>query len=104
MQARLLTLLFITGLLFAQQAKIPLANFSGTVHGVSSKKITIENADGNLLDFDIDHKTKIFRGKKQIHATNLATGNVVTIEARQVMAQFLIAVTITAQLKADNEK
>ena len=99
MLARALTLFFIAGLLFAQQAKIPLANFSGTVHGVSNKRITIENADGNLLDFDIDHKTKVFRAKKEIHATDLATGDVVTIEARQVMAQFLIAVTITVQPK-----
>ena len=99
MLARILTLLLTCGLLFAQQEKVPLGNFSGTVHGVSSKRITIENADGNLLDFDIDHKTKIFRDKKQIHATDLATGDVVTIEARQVMAQFLIAVTIKAQAK-----
>jgi len=98
MLARFLSLFLFVALLAAQD-KIPLANFSGTVHGVSSKKITIENADGNLLDFDIDRKTKIFRNKKQIHANDLATGDTVTIEARQVMAQFLIAVTITVQAK-----
>jgi len=87
----------MAGLLAAQQAKIPLANFSGTVHGVSSKKITIETAEGNLLDFDIDRKTKILRDKKQIHATDLSTGDAVSIEARQIMSRFLIAVTITAQ-------
>jgi len=87
----------LAGLLAAQQAKIPLANFSGTVHGVSGKKITIETAEGNLVDFDIDRKTRILRNKKQIHATDLSTGDTVSIEARQVMARFLIAVTITAQ-------
>lgn len=87
------------GLLVAQ--KVPLATFSGVVHGVSDKRITIENAEGNLVDFDIDHKTRVFRDKKQIHASDLATGDLVTIEARQVMARFLIAVIITVQPKPE---
>jgi len=90
--------LLVAGLLFAQ--KIPPASFSGTVHGVSSKQITIEKDDGNLLDFDIDRKTRILRGNKKIAATDLESGEVVTIDAREVMGKFLIAVTITAQPKS----
>ena len=97
---RLVALLMIAGLLAGQEATIPLATFSGTVHGVSSKLITIENSDGNLVDFEVNRKTRVMRGKKEISISNLATGDSVTIEARQERARFaliLIAVTITAQ-------
>ena len=79
------------------QSKIPLATFHGTVHGVSNKTITIETEDGNLVDFEINRKTRIVRAKKEIHATDLETGDVVTIDAKQEMVRFLVAVTITAQ-------
>ena len=82
--------------------KIPLATFTGTVHGVSSKQVTIENSDGNLVDFEINRKTRVMRGKKQIAVLDLATGETVTIEARQERSAFfvigkLIAVTVTAE-------
>ncbi len=83
----------------AQTPKLPPATFSGTVHGVSNKQITIETAEGNLLDFDINHKTKILRGKKQIATSELDTGDKVTIDAREEMGRFLIALVITAQSK-----
>jgi Cu/Ag efflux protein CusF len=97
---RLVAFLLIAGLLAGQQVALPVATFSGTVHGVSSKKITIENSDGNLVDFDVNRKTRVMRGKKEISVSNLATGDSVTIEARQERARFaliLTAVTITAQ-------
>jgi Cu/Ag efflux protein CusF len=100
MLLRLVALLMIAGLLVAQQVTLPLANFTGTVHGVSSKKITIENSDGNLVDFDVNRKTRVLRGKKEISISGLTTGDSVTIEARQERARFaliLTAVTITAQ-------
>jgi hypothetical protein len=87
-------LLVLSALVVAQQ--IPLATFDGTVHGVSGKQITIENADGNLVDFEINGKTRVMRGKKKISARDLKTGDTVTIEARQAMERYLIAVTITA--------
>jgi hypothetical protein len=93
-------LLMIAGLLAGQELPLPLANFSGTVHGVSSKQITIENADGNLVDFQVNRKTQVLRGKKEIPISKLATGDSVTIEARQERARYaliLVAVTITAQ-------
>jgi hypothetical protein len=98
MVLRLIVLLG-TALAVVGQTKLPLATFSGTVHGVSNKQITIETAEGNLLDFEINRKTSVMRGKKQIHASDLSTGDAVTIEARREMARFLIAVIITAQPK-----
>jgi len=89
--------LLLAGLLSAQ--KLPPATFTGTVHGSSSKQVTIENEDGNLLDFEINRKTKITREKKHVSANELETGDVVTIEARQEMGRFLVAVSITAQGK-----
>src|SRR6266850_2144000 len=97
---RLVALLIAVGLLAGQQVALPVATFSGTLHGVSSKRITIENPDGNLVDFEVNRKTRVMRGKKVISISGLATGDSVTIEARQERARFaliLIAVTITAQ-------
>jgi hypothetical protein len=79
--------------------KIPPATFHGTVHDVSKKKMTIENEDGNLLDFDINRKTRLMRGKTDISSEDFAIGEPVTIEARQEMGRFLVAVSITAEPK-----
>jgi len=100
MLMRFVALLMATWLLAGQEATIPLATFSGTVHGVSSKLITIENSDGNLVDFEVNRKTRVMRGKKQISISGLATGDSVTIEVRQERSrykQILTAVSITAQ-------
>lgn len=100
MLLRLLSVVLSTAFLIsAQTAHVPPATFSGTVHGVSNKQITIETSEGNLLDFDINRKTKIMRGKKQIAAGDLDTGDTVTIDAREEMGKFLIALVITAQPK-----
>lgn len=95
---RYLSLLLLFALLAAAQ-KLPLASFNGVVHGVSNKKITIETTEGNLVDFDINKKTRILRGKKSIAASDLQTGDSVTIDAREEFGEFLIAVVITAQSK-----
>jgi hypothetical protein len=97
MALRILMLL-VVGLLLAQ--KIPPATFHGTVHDVSKKKMTIENEDGNLLDFDINRKTHLLRGKAEISSEDFVTGEPVTIEARQEMGKFLVAVSITAEPKS----
>jgi uncharacterized membrane protein len=86
-------------LISAQTVHVPPATFNGTIHGVSNKQITIETAEGNLLDFDINRKTKVMRGKKQIAASELDTGDQVIIDAREEMGKFLIALVITAQPK-----
>src|SRR5579864_6086279 len=100
MLSRLINIILASAILAGSQApKAPLATFNGTVHGISNKQITIETAEGNLVDFDINRNTKIMRGKKQIKASDLETGDMVTIDARQQMVKYLIAVVITARPK-----
>jgi hypothetical protein len=94
-------IVFLAAGLLVAQVKIPPATFHGTVHGVSNKQVTIENEDGNLLDFEVNRKTSVMRGKNKISSTDLESGEPVTIEARQEMGRFLVAVSITAQPKKD---
>lgn len=97
--ARLTVALLLLAMLVTAQerAQVPLANFAGIVHGISKKQITIENQEGNLVDFEINRKTKVLRGKKEINPEEIMSGDHVSIEARQVMLKFLIAVVITVQ-------
>src|SRR5580658_4023451 len=78
-------------------AQIPVANFSGTVHDISKKQVTSDTGDGNLLDFEINRKTKVMRGKQEIKPEEIRTGDQITIEGRQEMLKFLVAVVITVQ-------
>lgn len=85
--------------------KIPPANFSGTVHGISKKHLVLETSEGNLIDFDINGKTRVMRGKKKIEPDDLQTGDAVTIEAQQEPSRyqtFLLALTITESDKPKN--
>jgi DNA/RNA endonuclease YhcR with UshA esterase domain len=78
-------------------AQVALANFSGAVHAISKKQITIDTGDGNLLDFEINRKTKVLRGKREIKPEEIRSGDQVTIEGRQEMLRFFVAVVITVQ-------
>jgi hypothetical protein len=78
-------------------AQVALANFSGSVHNISRKQITIQSVGGNLVDFDINRKTKVMRGKAEIKPEDVMPGDEVTIEARQEMLKFLVAVVITVR-------
>ena len=92
------SLLLAAALLAAlADGQVPLANFTGTVHDISKKQVTIDTGDGNLLDFEINRKTKVMRVKKEIKAEEIMTGDQVTIEGRQEMLRFLVAVVITVQ-------
>ena len=86
----------------AAQTRTPLAIFSGTIHGASKKQVTIENPEGNLVDFEINGKTRVLRGKKKISPQDLKTGDEVTIEARQELVQYLVAVTISVRDQPKN--
>lgn len=97
---RLLLPILLAATLAAQ--KIPPAEFNGTIHGVSKKHLVLETAEGNLIDFDVNAKTRVMRGKKKIELEDLQTGDAVTIEARQEPSfsqSFLLALSITASNK-----
>jgi len=103
MSPRLLLIALLAAALAAQ--KLPPAEFSGTVHGVSKNHLVLETAEGNLVDFDVNGKTQVLRGKKKIELEELQTGDAVTIEARQEPSRrqiFLMALTITASDKPKN--
>ncbi len=91
-------LLLFSALLAAQNKKVPLANFTGAVRSASNKRITIENQEGNLVDFDITGKTRVMSGKKKIRPADLKSGDEVTIEAHEEireLGQYLVAEIIT---------
>ncbi len=89
-------------LALAVAAQVPLANFTGAVHAISKKQITIESTEGNLVDFEINRKTKTMRGKEEIKPEDIMSGDQVTIEAHQEMSKFLVAVVITVQTPPKN--
>jgi hypothetical protein len=94
---RRLGFLLLSAALLAAQ-KVPLATFTGTVRSASNKRITIENQEGNLVDFDITGKTRVMSGKKKIRAEDLKSGDQVTIEAHEeirILGQYLVADIIT---------
>ena len=91
--------LLALGLLF--QAKLPLAHFTGKIHGTTKKQVIIDTEEGNQVEFAIDRKTRIQRGNKSAGASDLKTGDSVAIEARQEMLGYLVAVTITAEAKPE---
>jgi hypothetical protein len=97
---RVLLAILLAAILAAQ--KLPPAEFSGSIHGVSKNHLVLETAEGNLIDFDVNGKTQVLRGKKKIELEDLKTGEAVTIEARQEPSRyqvFLMALTITASGK-----
>jgi hypothetical protein len=101
--ARLTGALLVAALVIAElMAQIPLANFTGAVHDISKKQMTVDTGDGNLLDFEINRKTKVMRGKKEIKPEEIAPGDQVSIEARQEMLKFLVAIVITVQTPPDS--
>jgi len=94
---RVLLAILLAATLAAQ--KLPPAEFSGTIHGVSKNHLVLETTEGNLIDFDVNGKTQVLRAKKKIELQDLRTGEAVTIEARQEPSRyqvFLMALTSTA--------
>lgn len=85
----------LVGLVFQSNA-IPLAHFSGKVKGATKKVITIETEEGNVVEFSINRKTRIQRGKKAISSSELKTGDPVTVDARQELLGYLVAVEVSA--------
>jgi hypothetical protein len=70
-------------LLPAQIFEPPLATFSGVVEEIDGKKITLEDADSNTLQFVLTHKTRYFAGSKKIKASDIKPGDRVSIETKR---------------------
>jgi hypothetical protein len=70
-------------LLLPAQMEQPLATFSGVVQEIDGKKIALEDADGNTLQFVLTHKTRYFAGGKKIKASDIKPGDRVSIETKR---------------------
>jgi hypothetical protein len=76
------------------QAQEPMPNFSGTIHGIDSKLLTLEVPGPNLLEFRCSKKTKYFDGSKKIASSDLKPGDRVAVEARRALDGTLDAVNV----------
>jgi len=83
-------------LLLFQSSPVPLAHFTGRIHGVTRKDVTIDTEEGNVIEFVINRKTRAERSGKTIPVTALKTGDAVGIDARQELLGYLVAVSIKA--------
>ena len=72
----------------------PVATFEGTVTGVQHKKILVDDAEGNTMDFYTTKKTRIFDGDKEIKPAQLKTGDHVRVEAQRHMDGTVDAVNV----------
>jgi hypothetical protein len=71
-----------------------LADFSGTLLGIDSKKLTLDQPDSNALDFICSKKTKYYDGSKKIKPSDLKPGDMVSVEARLGIDGALEAVNV----------
>jgi hypothetical protein len=72
----------------------PLANFVGVVRGSSSKSLTMEDPDSNIVQFDCSRKTRYFDKGKAIKASALKPADRVSVEARRTLDGRLEAVNV----------
>jgi uncharacterized ubiquitin-like protein YukD len=70
-------------LLLPAQIEQPLATFSGIVQEIDAKKISLQDADGNTLQFVLTHKTRFFAGTKKIKASAVKPGDQLSIETKR---------------------
>src|SRR5437879_5747044 len=59
-----------------------LATFTGIVHDIDNKNLTIEEADSNTLRFVCSRKTKYYDGSRQIKSSAIKPGDHVSVESR----------------------
>jgi hypothetical protein len=89
-----LLLLLIAELPAAAQYPAPLATFTGTVHAMDGKTLSVEDADGKTLPFFCTHKTRYFDGSKKIKASDIQPGNRVSVESKPARDGELEAVNV----------
>jgi hypothetical protein len=81
----------------AQQQDDPtklLATFDGTLKGVGSHSLTIQEENDNTVEFLVSKKTAFYNGDTKIKASDLKPGDRLTIEARRDIDGSLDAVNV----------
>ena len=61
----------------------PLATFSGAVQNIDKKKLTLQDADSNTLQFACSRKTQYYDGDKKIKSSDIKPGDRVTVETKR---------------------
>ena len=78
----------------AQFPTVPLATFSGTVHDMNGKTLTVEDEDAKALHFFCTHKTRYFDGTKKIKGSDIRPGDRVSVESKTAPDGELEAVNV----------
>ena len=78
----------------AQFPAVPLATFTGTVHDMDGKTLTVEDADAKSLHFFCTHKTRYFDGSKRIKGSDIRPGARVSVESKTARDGELEAVNV----------
>ena len=78
----------------AQFPAVPLATFTGTVHDMDGKTLTVEDADAKALHFFCTHKTRYFDGSKKIKGSDIKPGDHVSVESKTAPDGELEAVNV----------
>jgi hypothetical protein len=61
----------------------PLATFTGAVENIDKKKLTLQEADSNTLQFVCSRKTQYYDGDKKIKSSDIKPGDRVTVETKR---------------------
>ena len=90
----LLLLLMAALPVMAQFPAVPLATFTGTVHDMDGKTLSVEDVDAKTLQFFCTHKTRYFDGSKKIKSSDIKTGDRVSVESKPARDGELEAVNV----------
>jgi len=71
-----------------------LSSFRGTLRKLDEKSLVVEAGDGRMLDFQRSDKTKFYKNSQEIAASELESGDRVSVEARQDQQGYLYAVNV----------
>jgi hypothetical protein len=72
----------------------PLSTFSGTLRKLDEKSLVVEAGDGRVFDCRRSDKTKFYKNSQEIAASDLESGDRVSVEARQDQQGYLYAVNV----------
>src|ERR1017187_10444200 len=82
MKALFLLLCFACAGAFAQEAKPPLASFTGTVRQIDSTTLTLARPDEDDLDISCTHGTHYYSGSQKIKREKIKPGDRVSVETK----------------------
>lgn len=95
----LVALLVLAAGLHAQIFEQPLATFTGVVQEIDSKKLALQDADSNTLQFVLTHKTRYYSGNKRIKGSDIKRGDRVSIETKRFPDGELEAINVRLEPK-----